>query len=76
MQITDPEVLEALKDTVSAIINKGPVMVEMSNPGSIGEDTGHEFVSKRTGQRIRVIAKVGESHSDAIERVERNHGNR
>lgn len=46
---------------------------ELSNPGSVGADTGYEFINKK-GQKIRVIAKEGESREDAIKRVRANHG--
>lgn len=46
---------------------------ELSNPGSVGADTGYEFVNKQ-GKKIRVIAKEGESREEAIKRVRANHG--
>jgi len=56
-------------DTVEKI-----VYAEQSNPGRIGEDTGYVFESPKTGDLVRVIARVGESRADAIKRVRTNHG--
>lgn len=50
-----------------------PVVVESSNPGPVGQDTGHVFDDPETGAKIRVIAKVGEKHEDAIKRVRAHH---
>jgi hypothetical protein len=47
---------------------------EMSNPGTVGLDTGYEFKSPRTGGTVRVIARVGEDRSSAIRRVRAHHG--
>jgi hypothetical protein len=49
------------------------VIVESSNPGPVGIDTGYVFKSPTTGDMIRVIAKVGESRDDAIRRVTARH---
>jgi len=50
------------------------VIAETSNPGPVGEDTGHEFEDPATGAKIRVIARIGESKDDAIKRVHAHHG--
>lgn len=46
---------------------------ELSNPGRVGVDTGHVFVNTR-GERIRVIARIGENPQDAVTRVRARHG--
>lgn len=48
--------------------------VETSNPGPHGSDTGYEFVSPKTGGKIRVMRKETESREEAIKRVKSNHG--
>jgi len=45
---------------------------EVSNPGSVGSDTGYTFMDRK-GSIVRVIAKSGESRSHAIERVKSRH---
>jgi len=66
------ERLRALADKVDG--TGGFAIAEMSNPGPIGKDTGVEFVSPKTGQRIRVIAHANESMQHAVTRVKARHG--
>jgi len=47
-------------------------LVESSNPGGIGHDTGYSFIDK-TGSLVRVVAKVGEPNQTAIKRVRSHH---
>jgi hypothetical protein len=51
-----------------------PTIIESSNPGPVGADTGFEFEDPKTKQKIRVVAKEGESREDAINRVKAAHG--
>lgn len=55
-------------------IPEGAPIIETSNPGPQGEDTGYEFTDPKTNQTIRVMAKRGESHEEAITRVRQAHG--
>jgi len=48
-------------------------VVETSNPGVVGVDTGHTFKDPKTRQTVRVIARVGEDRDDAIKRVRERH---
>jgi len=48
-------------------------IIESSNPGPVGLDTGYEFKDPKTGQTIRVLRRKGESRKHAIERVRKNH---
>lgn len=50
------------------------IVAEASNPGPLGVDTGVVFRSPRTGQQVRVIARVGERTTDAVARVKHRHG--
>lgn len=59
--------------TIYTIADAAPI-IETSNPGPQGEDTGHEFIDPKTGQTIRVMAKKGEPHTEAITRVRSAHG--
>jgi len=47
-------------------------VVEGSNPGAVGHDTGYTF-RDTSGNLIRVLTRVGESDKDAIVRVRKNH---
>jgi hypothetical protein len=49
------------------------VTIETANPGKQGYDTGHTFVSKRTGDPVRVMARAGEDRNAAIQRVRARH---
>lgn len=62
--------------TVAGMIKEMQRMpvVEASNPGPVGRDTGYEFDDPKTGQAIRVLAKEGESRAHAIMRVRQAHG--
>jgi len=51
-----------------------PTLLESSNPGVVGVDTGHEFMSPKTRRMVRVVAKSGEAQDEAIARVRSNHG--
>lgn len=57
-----------------AAISGEIVVIEASNPGPVGVDTGEVFRSNRTGQLVRVVAKVGERKQDAVARVKARHG--
>jgi len=48
-------------------------VIESSNPGPVGHDTGFEFTGK-DGKKVRVLARAGESRSEAIKRVKARHG--
>lgn len=50
------------------------VIMETSNPGPVGRDTGYRFADPKTNQTIGVIARDGESKAEAIRRVRKNHG--
>lgn len=50
-----------------------PVVLEASNPGTVGYDTGYTFRSDRTGSLVRVVAKAGEPRDIAIARVRSRH---
>ena len=70
--VTDSATSASIADSMRGSIAEMTV-IESSNPGGQGYDTGYVFDSPRTKSKVRVMAKAGESREDAIARVRANH---
>jgi tartrate dehydratase alpha subunit/fumarate hydratase class I-like protein len=64
-QITLEEASDLMKNT--------NITVCENSVGALGQDTGHVFISKKTGQPIRVVADLGLDVDDVIKQVEERH---